>query len=128
LRPEIPEGCSKDFANLMQRMWQPNPDLRPTMKEVLDSLNAMYASSDESSKFNIRSKIDRNLLDNSMILTMGFPSTISSKPFEFSSLEFVSHHFYYTQFSLYFYISIIKCLLRSIIYPLIMLILFDNDI
>lgn len=44
LRPEIPKCCPQSVANIMKRCWDPNPDKRPEMDEVVKMLEAVDTS------------------------------------------------------------------------------------
>ncbi|CAF1841903.1 hypothetical protein HID58_060394 [Brassica napus] len=44
LRPEIPKCCPQSVANIMKRCWDPNPDRRPEMEEVVKLLEAVDTS------------------------------------------------------------------------------------
>ncbi|XP_056856226.1 serine/threonine-protein kinase STY13-like [Raphanus sativus] len=44
LRPEIPKCCPQSVANIMRRCWDPNPDKRPEMEEVVKLLEAVNTS------------------------------------------------------------------------------------
>ncbi|CAG7866299.1 unnamed protein product [Brassica rapa] len=44
LRPEIPKCCPQAVANIMKRCWDPNPDKRPEMEEVVKLLEAVNTS------------------------------------------------------------------------------------
>ncbi|KAL5220570.1 hypothetical protein ABZP36_025283 [Zizania latifolia] len=44
LRPEIPRCCPSAMANIMQRCWDANPDVRPEMDEVVRLLEALDTS------------------------------------------------------------------------------------
>ncbi|CAN6906022.1 unnamed protein product [Brassica oleracea] len=44
LRPEIPNCCPQSVANIMKRCWDPNPDKRPEMEEVVKLLEAVNTS------------------------------------------------------------------------------------
>ncbi|KAJ0255020.1 ATMRK1 [Hirschfeldia incana] len=44
LRPEIPKCCPQAVANIMKRCWDPNPDKRPEMDEVVKLLEAVDTS------------------------------------------------------------------------------------
>ncbi|PKA48801.1 Serine/threonine-protein kinase HT1 [Apostasia shenzhenica] len=44
LRPEIPRCCPNSLANIMKKCWDPNPDKRPNMEEVVRLLEAIDTS------------------------------------------------------------------------------------
>ncbi|CAN8280357.1 unnamed protein product [Cochlearia groenlandica] len=44
LRPEIPKCCPQSVSNIMKRCWDPNPDKRPEMEEVVKLLEAVDTS------------------------------------------------------------------------------------
>ncbi|KAJ4896469.1 Protein kinase superfamily protein [Raphanus sativus] len=44
LRPEIPKCCPQSVANIMKRCWDPNPDKRPEMEEVVKLLEEVNTS------------------------------------------------------------------------------------
>lgn len=41
-RPPIPPGCPPGYAALMSACWHPNPDQRPTVQQLLRSLQSLY--------------------------------------------------------------------------------------
>lgn len=44
LRPEIPKCCPHSVATIMKRCWDPNPDKRPEMEEVVKLLEGVDTS------------------------------------------------------------------------------------
>lgn len=44
LRPQIPRCCPSSFANIMRRCWDPSPDKRPDMDEVVRLMEAIDTS------------------------------------------------------------------------------------
>lgn len=44
VRPEIPRCCPNSVANIMKKCWDPNPDKRPEMDEVVRLLEAVETS------------------------------------------------------------------------------------
>jgi len=43
-RPEVPEHLDKEYASLMQKCWDQNPEERPDFEEILSVLENIYSS------------------------------------------------------------------------------------
>ena len=41
VRPDIPSVCPADLANVMRKCWDPDPENRPNMAEVVAMLEAV---------------------------------------------------------------------------------------
>lgn len=48
-RPSLRKIASPTIQKLLQKSWNPNPDVRPTMASIVDSLYALFGSTDHGS-------------------------------------------------------------------------------
>jgi Protein tyrosine and serine/threonine kinase len=48
-RPSLRNIVSPTIRQLLQKSWNPNPDVRPTMASIADSLYALFGSTDHKS-------------------------------------------------------------------------------
>ncbi|AVK76566.1 serine-threonine kinase [Pandoravirus neocaledonia] len=62
VRPTIPSSCPPDLAELMAACWDADPDVRPSMEEVVARLDAIALAMDRRDAPSLRPDIERGSL------------------------------------------------------------------